>query len=116
MQKPQQQLFVKFNIFLNDCHQIYIDEIVAAWSGKYETSNIKYYLYRPGYLYWSLSPYCANTIYYFNDNIFIVYSGGNLSNTHAYARGAVVPIINLTYEYANTLIDDGTLENPYQTV
>ena len=85
------------------------DEIVAAGSGKYGTSNSKYYLYRPGYWYWSLSP-----CYYYNANVFVVNSGGNLSYNSVYRGGAVAPVINLSAEYVKTLRGTGTTTDPYQ--
>ncbi len=84
------------------------DEIVAAGSGKYRTTNTSYYLYR-GLGYWSLSPYN-----YSNACVFIVSNSGTLSSNNVTGSGAVAPIINLSYEYASTLIGDGTMENPYQ--
>ena len=90
------------------------DEIVAAGSGKFNLANNNYFLYRPGYSYWSLSPF-----YMFTDNnAYVVYisTNGGLSYIDSeYTGNAVAPLINLSYEYASTLIGDGTMENPYQT-
>ncbi len=89
------------------------DEIVAAGSGKYGTSNSKYYLYNPSSWYWSLSPSYYNS----NARVFYVNTYGTLDNTNvSNAGGAVAPTINLTYEYTSTLIGDGTMENPYREV
>ena len=85
------------------------DEIVAAGSGKYATSNSSYYLYK-GSWYWSLSPY------YFNSNayMFVVYSSGYLNYYYvSNTGGAVAPVINLKAEYVNTLRGTGTISDPY---
>ncbi len=87
------------------------DEIVAAGSGKYGATNNKYYLCNPSASYWSLSPY-AHT----NAHVFIVRNFNNLYSNNVDNSGAVAPVINLSYEYASTLIGDGTMENPYQTM
>ena len=93
---------------------ITVDEIVAVGSGKYATNNTKYYLYKSAnFYYWSLSPYNFTNSYV---NVFIVGTSGNLSYTNVNRGGAVAPVINLSYEYASTLIGDGTMENPYQTM
>ncbi len=90
------------------------DEIVAAGSGKFNLANNNYFLYRPGYSYWSLSPF-----YMFTDNnAYVVYisTNGGLSYIDSeYTGNAVAPLINLSYEYASTLIGDGTMENPYRS-
>ena len=66
------------------------------------------YLYRPGYWYWSLSSFLSNVV-------FAVGTNGYLGNANVnYTDGAVAPTINLTYEYASTLIGDGTMKNPYR--
>jgi len=86
------------------------DEIVAAGSGKFDTINTKYYLYRPGYWYWSLSPSNFNNY----SSVLAVNSSGQFFGYFVFNNGAVVPVINLTFEYASTLIGDGTMENPYR--
>ena len=88
------------------------DEIVAAGSGKFNTENRSYYLYRgASYGYWSLSPYrYVNTA-----RVFFVHSSGSLYNYNVSVGVFVAPVINLSAEYASTLIGDGTMENPYQT-
>ncbi len=89
------------------------DEIVAAGSGKYNTNNTTYYLYRSGYYYWSLSPY----YYDGNARAFVVHTGGYLSIVYVYKLGgAVAPVINLSSEYVKTLKGTGTMTDPYQTV
>ena len=88
------------------------DEIVAAGSGKYNTNNTSYYLYRSGYWYWSLSPS------YFNGSqtyIFIEYDSGENYYHHGNYDGYITPVINLSAEYVNTLIGDGTMKNPYRS-
>ena len=88
------------------------DEIVAAGSGKFATPNSSYYLYRPSNWWWSLSPYNFNGIY---ANAFLVSANGALGYTHIYnTEGAVAPVISLSAEYANSLVGDGTMENPYR--
>ncbi|MCI8497799.1 MAG: hypothetical protein HFG33_00155 [Bacilli bacterium] len=84
------------------------DEIVAAGSGKYGISNSSYYLYK-GSWYWSLSPY------YFNgSNAYVFRENGNLSGANVSSGGAVAPVINLKAEYVQTMIGDGTINNPYR--
>ncbi len=86
------------------------DEIVAAGSGKYGTGNSSYYLYK-GSWYWSLSPSCFHDGAY----MFIVYSNGYLNNPYVYrTNGAVAPVINLKPEYVQTMIGDGSIDNPYR--
>ncbi len=86
------------------------DEIVAAGSGRYEMYNNRYYLYRGStYWYWSFSP-----SHYPEASVFRVSMGALSAGMVAgSAIGAVAPVINLSSEYANTLIGDGTMENPY---
>jgi len=87
------------------------DEIVAAGSGKYGTSNSKYYLYNPSSWYWSLSPAgFINGIAL----VFSVNSSGQLGNYYVQIDGAVTPVINLSAEYAKTLRGTGTMTDPYQ--
>ncbi len=91
------------------------DEIVSAGSGKYLTTNTSYYLYRPEYWYWSLSPFFMRTSG--SAYIFGVNSSGNLGNANAgySVGGAIAPVINLSADYTSTLIGEGTMENPYQS-
>jgi len=85
------------------------DEIVAAGSGKYATSNLNYYLYK-GYWYWSLSPCCFNGSY---ANMFNVNDGfSHIQANHP--SGTVAPVINLKAEYVQTMVGDGTINNPYR--
>ena len=89
------------------------DEIVAAGSGKYNTNNTSYYLHRGGnYYYWSLSPFSMYTNGF--ARVFNVSFNGYLYHGNVSGSAAVAPVINLSYEYASTLIGDGTMENPYQ--
>ncbi len=88
------------------------DEIVAAGSGKYNTANSSYYLYKES-CYWSLSPGVMNSS---NAGVLVVGSGGRLSGfDDAYPGGAVAPVINLKAEYVNTLRGTGTINDPYTT-
>ena len=87
------------------------DEIVAAGSGKYGTSNSKYYLYNPSSWYWSLSPYYINGGY---ASVFDADTTGSLVNAHVDGGGAVAPVINLSSEYVKTLKGTGTATDPYQ--
>ncbi len=84
-----------------------VDEIVAAGSGKYNIENRSYYLFRPGYYYWSMTPKASIT-----PNIFWIRY--DLNDTYVHNAAAVAAVINLSYEYASILIGDGTMENPYQ--
>ncbi len=86
------------------------DEIVAAGSGKYGTGNSSYYLYK-GSRYWSLSP---SNMYSSCASVLVVYSGGHLSYSNVYIGYAVAPVINLKAEYVQTMIGDGTINNPYR--
>ncbi len=88
------------------------DEIVAAGSGKYNTNNTSYYLYRPGYWYWSLSPYGFDGA---GSIVFDVNTFGQLINDGVGGSGAVAPVINLSAEYVKTLRGTGTMTDPYQT-
>ncbi len=88
------------------------DEIVAAGSGKFGTINNSYYLYNPNIVYWSFSPYSFGGQ---NSHAFVLYPNGALYNTSVNTSGGVTPVINLNSEYANSLIGDGTMENPYRT-
>ncbi len=85
------------------------DEIVAAGSGKWNTSNSNYYLYK-GSWYWSLSP-C-----YFDGKGAGVYPENSSLNFMGYygSSGGVAPVINLKAEYVQTMIGDGTINNPYR--
>ena len=88
------------------------DEIVAAGSGKYGTTNSSYYLYRPSNWWWSLSPTNFNGS---NAYAFLVFTSGYLISTYVYnAEGAVVPVLNLSVEYTSSLVGDGTMGNPYR--
>jgi len=88
------------------------DEIVAAGSGKYGTSNSKYYLYNPNAIYWMFSPYAFNNS--IGTFIFSVNSGLNIQTVNR--GGAVAPVINLSANYVKTLRGKGTMTDPYQAV
>ncbi len=87
------------------------DEIVAAGSGKNAVVNQNYYLYRPSNWYWSFSPYSFLGSLAFT---FAVNTDGKLMAKTIYYTGAVAPIINLSAEYANKMIGDGTIGNEYR--
>ncbi len=88
------------------------DEIVAAGSGKFATENQSYYLYRPSSRYWTLSPYNFDNSF---SDIFNVYTNGALTMISVnYGANAVAPVINLSAEYASTMIGDGTIGNEYR--
>lgn len=88
------------------------DEIVAAGSGKYNLANKNYYLYK-GVSYWVLSPLQLNSTR--NAIVSIVGISGQLVYLYSDSSiGAVVPVINLKPEYVQTMIGDGTINNPYR--
>jgi len=89
---------------------ITVDEIVAAGSGKFGTVNTNYYLNK-GLNYWSLSPYFYNVAFSY---IFAIETSGKFNGISTNQNGSIAPVINLTVEYANTLIGNGTMENPYR--
>ncbi len=84
------------------------DEILAA-GGIYYSENRLYYLYKSSNcLGWSLSPYNSTAM-------FLIYLHGGLLTTNInHASGAIAPVINLSAEYAETLIGNGTMTNPYR--
>jgi len=83
------------------------DEVVAAGSGKYMTTNSSYYLYKGSwYLSFSPSYFDGGSARVFNEK-------GNLGNYGVRASGAVAPVINIKPKYLNQLQGDGTLQNPY---
>ncbi len=89
------------------------DEIVAAGSGKYNTSNSSYYLHK-GSWYWSFSSYFFGGTY---SSVFCVGGTGQLNNMRVdNAGGTVAPVINLKPEYVKTMIGDGTINNPYRDI
>jgi len=90
------------------------DEIVAAGSGKYNTNNTSYYLYRgSSFFSWSLSPSDFGKAYSY---VFTTNTSGNLDNPHVISSGAVAPVINLSAEYVKTLSGTGTMTDPYQNI
>ena len=87
------------------------DEVVAAGSGEYgKITNSNYYLTNLSNWYWTLTPNGTNGR---ETGLFVVYNG-LLSGWGTIGNGGVSPVINLTNEYANILIGDGTMENPYR--
>ena len=85
------------------------DEIIAAGSGKFATTNTNYYLNRRSG-WWSLSP--SATSIYGNPSVFHVDTSlfdGNTNN-----RNAVAPVINLSSEYVEIFRGAGTIDDPYQ--
>ncbi len=88
------------------------DEIVAAGSGKFGTTNKSYYLYRPIEWYWSMSPYLMDNI---GARVTLVHhTTGQLTNYLLDNYGAIAPVINISVEYANKMIGDGTIGNEYR--
>ncbi|HBA37742.1 MAG TPA: hypothetical protein DCY94_03380 [Firmicutes bacterium] len=87
------------------------DEIVTAGSGKVYTANQHYYLYKSSsYYYWSLSPSHSGS----SASVFLVYTNGKLNNPSVYNTGAIAPVINISLEYAKTMIGEGSMTRPYQ--
>ncbi len=86
------------------------DEIVAAGSGKYGTANNTYYLFK-GNWYWSLSPndFRGNNVFGF-----LVNNNGALWHEGIAASGGVAPVINLSSEYASTMIGSGYSNDSYR--
>ena len=84
------------------------DEIVAAGSGKYGTTNSSYYL-KKGSWYWSFSPY------YFGGSYARVFSESfDLNYYYVNNSGAVAPVINLKAEYLSQLRGTGTATDPFR--
>ncbi len=89
------------------------DEVVTAGSGKYGTTNTRYYLYRPSNWYWSLSSYCFDRTGY--ASMFFFGTNGSLSSSYVNNNaGAVAPVINLSAEYVSNMIGDGAIGNEYR--
>ncbi len=88
------------------------DEIVAAGSGNYISTNSMYYLYNRNTWSWSLSPLMADD--YSAAGFFLGIYGG-ISGNDLTSRGAIAPVINLSAEYFKTLIGTGSMENPFRT-
>ena len=86
------------------------DEIVAAGSGKYGTTNSSYYLNK-GSWYWSFSPDAYSNGYAY---VFNVFSNGHLGSYYVYPSGAVAPVINLKAEFLSQLRGAGTATDPYR--
>jgi len=89
---------------------ITVDEIVAAGSGKYGTTNQSYYLYKNSW-YWSFSPYHADSPYV---RVFVVYDSGDMYSYDVTYIGYVAPVINIKPEYINQLKGTGTTSDPYR--
>ncbi len=88
------------------------DEILAAGSGKYNTQNTSYHLYK-GSWYWSFSP----SYMHFNSYsyVFVVNLNGDLLNTGvSNSAGGVAPVISLSAEYVRTMSGNGTTTSPYE--
>ncbi len=86
------------------------DEILAGGSGKYNTANSSYYLYK-GNLYWTLSPYDFAGSY---ARVFGVYGNGYLYYGNVDSAGGVAPVISLSVEYVSTMSGNGTTTSPYE--
>lgn len=89
---------------------ITVDEALAAGSGKNVTTNTSYYLYK-GPFYWTMSPGYTNTK---SAGEFMVHSIGIVNNFVYDENCAVAPVINLKPDYVQTMIGDGTINNPYR--
>ncbi len=86
---------------------ITIDETRLA-GGTTKTTNQNYYLNK-GSSYWSLSPGSFNSI----AGLFNIYKNGYLSTYVANYYYGVVPVINLSPNYVQTLNGIGTMTDPY---
>ncbi len=90
------------------------DEILAAGSGKWNIAGPSrdYYLYKSSYyIGWTLSSYNFSA----SARVFSLHTSGFLGDTdNQYSRGAIAPVINLSADYAENLIGDGTMTNPYR--
>ncbi len=88
------------------------DEVSIA-GGMYSSSGVatnnSYYLYK-GFWYWLLSPY----YYQGGAYMLVFYPNGYLYLNYVTDRGGVAPVINLSAEYVDTLIGEGTMESPYR--
>ncbi len=88
------------------------DEIVAAGSGKYHSTNNSFYINK-GSTYWTFSPYNAGNT---NAVMFVVGSSMGLSYSNVDYRNAIAPVINLKAEYLDKFQGNGTLNHPYHLV
>lgn len=86
------------------------DEIVTAGSGRVHIQNSSYYLYKEN-MYLTFSPHImgSNGRAY----IFVISSGGNLSDYGIVNSNAVAPVINLKTDYLDKFQGNGTIDNPY---
>ncbi len=83
------------------------DEILAGGSGRYNTSNNNYYLYK-GSSYWSFSPSNFNGSY-----ARVFYNSFDLNNHSVANSDAVAPVLNIKATYLDKLQGNGTIDNPY---
>ena len=83
------------------------DEMATA--GGTISGSSSYYLYK-GSGYWSLSPYQ----YHMSANIFQVDYKGYFNSLNVNSTLGVVPVINLSPEYVNNLVGEGTMESSYR--
>jgi len=89
------------------------DEIVAAGSGKYDTANESYYLYK-GWRYWSFSPRYMQIGYYTYTYMFYISSSGSLNGySDLHYDNKVAPVINIKPEYISHLEGSGTIDSPW---
>ncbi len=86
------------------------DEIVAAGSGKYGTTNNSYYLNK-GSWYWSFSPssFGGSYAYVFRESSY-------LNSNSVHNSGAIAPVINLKVEYIEKFKGNGTIDSPYRLI
>lgn len=87
------------------------DEIVAAGSGKYNTTNEAYYLKKTRY--WTMTP--GHSFQHVgNPYIFTQDGKGILKSYVATATATINPVINIKTEYLDKFKGAGTLEDPYR--
>ncbi len=84
------------------------DEILAAGSGTYDSSNNSYYLAKD-YLYWSFSPYHYNG----GENAYNFTVLGGFNHDTVNSTDNVATTINLKVEYLSQLRGNGTINNPF---
>lgn len=102
------------------------DEVMLAGGGipaSWDSENQKYYLYK-GIHYWQMTPYMVSANGY--ASALIVSEYGFLTTLSGSVNGkycmgvdcclGIAPVINLTSEYFETLIGDGTISNPFREI
>ncbi len=87
------------------------DEIVVAGSGKCNTTNSSYYLFK-GPWYWSFSPFYIGPGGY--AYVFAIGNGGILNYGSVNNAGGVAPVISLSADYVRTMSGNGTMSSPFE--